>query len=469
MITFHKKMSSYKNIILPLFIIWITFSVGCQKGFEEIEPLDSATVIESSSPLFTQIRNVIMLDGSLDDILDGASCLLINLPVTISISGTQLIVTDTTDYLVISNTLKKTGLTPDNIQFEFPISISLPDHSQENITGQNELIGFTSACQTDGLDADIESIDFNYPIRISVYNATSDLADIITMDDDERFSEFMAAIKPEDILSIQYPIEVVEFGNTIMEASNNIQLSDEIEVSQSTYDENDDLDISSALDSELIGHLTDGIWVIETFFDKEDLTLTVNPFDLTFSIDGMLVGTNGASTEMGSWRTSESSNDLILRLIFDSGLDLDIVDNNWNVASYDSQMIVLTDSNSSGGVVAYIVMQRSRNVAPSPLESTMTTGIWVISEFIDADNDDTSDFSLFSFDFQPENTVNATDMTDSFVGNWSSILDATFVLDFDSPLNKINRSWQVTSFDSTSLVFENFEDPNINRLVFSKQ
>ncbi len=94
----------------------------------------------------------------------------------------------------------------------------------------------------------------------------------------------------------------------------------------------------------------------------------------------------------------------------------------------------------------------------SVLNSTIQQGNWRITNFNDSGNDETNHFTGYSFHFNSNGTVVATNNGSSENGTWSSILDDSklkLVLLFSAiPFDDLNDDWHVIQQNSSIIKLE---------------
>lgn len=117
-----------------------------------------------------------------------------------------------------------------------------------------------------------------------------------------------------------------------------------------------------------------------------------------------------------------------------------------------------------------------------------TDGTWIVSSYIDDNEDETSDYSTFRFNFLEDGVLNATDLVSSnsnpYVGTWSvtdsnsSNDDDTFEdLDFNmnfsvgNQLDDLSDDWDIVSFSDTEIKLIDVSGGNggTDYLTLSKQ
>ena len=117
-----------------------------------------------------------------DNIIDGASCLSVELPVTVTVNGITLEINDDDGYEDIEDIIDLFDDDIDTVEIAYPITVILPDYSTVVVNSDAELAALTANCVGENEDDDdIECIDFQYPITASIYNSNNDLIDSITL------------------------------------------------------------------------------------------------------------------------------------------------------------------------------------------------------------------------------------------------------------------------------------------------
>jgi len=96
------------------------------------------------------------------------------------------------------------------------------------------------------------------------------------------------------------------------------------------------------------------------------------------------------------------------------------------------------------------------------IENTVQAGTWRVTKFIDSGEDETSNFNGYSFTFNDNNTLVATNGTNSYDGSWSitdsnsnddSIDDLDFNISFATPsdFEELTEDWDIISSTDTKI------------------
>ena len=92
-------LSKAKSLLILTFFALLTLT-SCENEIVDIN-LNNQDTIAPNSSLANLMLQASANDGSVDDILDNANCLSVNLPVTISINGLQLTINTLDDLELI--------------------------------------------------------------------------------------------------------------------------------------------------------------------------------------------------------------------------------------------------------------------------------------------------------------------------------------------------------------------------------
>ncbi|MFC4633561.1 LamG domain-containing protein [Dokdonia ponticola] len=210
------------NNKITYFLILLLFLVGvsCQQEESDIITPDSQEVIDANSNLALLLLQTTSNDGSQDDILDNASCIEINLPVTVTINNELIIINTENDITLVEENIDASDTDDDIIEISFPITITLSNHSEVSVANEEELLQYAINCLGEN---NIPCVDFQYPISFSVFNSDFQNADVVTINHDEAMYEFMVSIGNDAAIfaSLNYPVILIyDNGNTIEINSN---------------------------------------------------------------------------------------------------------------------------------------------------------------------------------------------------------------------------------------------------------
>ena len=356
--------------ILPLCI----FLFGCQGEEMVIEEPPAEQVIRGNSMLKDLVSKVALMDGSNDNILDQSGCTTVGLPVTVVVNGQQLMINSEDDFDAIEDIFDQSLEDEDSLVIVFPVTIILPDHSQVLISDQASLEDLLDECEPE--DDDIECIDFQYPLSLSVYDAVTQIADVVVLESDEDFFNFFENAGDDDLIELDFPINLVLFNGETVQVNDNNELEDAIEEAADLCDEDDDNDGTeddpsdpddpvdpgdqAVMNAE--DYLTDGVWRISTFSDGTDLTSEFADFTFDFDTDRVVIADSLATMTEGEWRirASNSKDTLFVDLDFDvDDGPLLLLNDDWQIIMF-SEILFETKSDSEiDGVDKLLTLEKN--------------------------------------------------------------------------------------------------------------
>lgn len=202
-------------ILLPIAIL------GCMKEIDLTEG-ENPNSNNANSETTNYYKRIGMYDGSFDDLIDNISCSSVKLPVSLLANNIPLTITKIADYQLVSNIFNLSPIDTDTIVFNFPITIINQDYSQTLVTSQSQFNNLSALCNQ-AIGA-ITCVDIVYPIKISLYNTTTEQTTIISIVNDRNLFDFMANLSAKEVYSVQYPINVKIIGNVNISVSGDIQL-----------------------------------------------------------------------------------------------------------------------------------------------------------------------------------------------------------------------------------------------------
>ncbi len=194
---------------------------GCMKEIDLTEG-ENPNTNNANSETTNYYKRIGMYDGSFDDLIDNISCSSVKLPVSLLANNIPLTITKIADYQLVSNIFNLSPIDTDTVVFNFPITILNQDYSQTSVTSQSQFNNLSALCNQ-AIGA-ITCVDIVYPIKISLYNTTTEQTTIISIVNDRNLFDFMANLSVKEVYSIQYPINVKIIGNVNISVSGDIQL-----------------------------------------------------------------------------------------------------------------------------------------------------------------------------------------------------------------------------------------------------
>ena len=210
--------------IVTLFLLLQLIS-GCIKEIDLTEG-ENPNTNNSNSEATNHYKRIGMYDGSFDDLIDNNSCFSVKLPVSLLANNIPLTITNTADYQLVLNIFNLSPFDADIVVFNFPITILNQDYGQTSITSQAQFDNLFAVCDqaiNNNLNA-ITCVNIVYPIKISLYNTTTEQTTIISVIKDQDLFNFMTNLSVNELYSIQYPINTITTGNVNILVSNDNQL-----------------------------------------------------------------------------------------------------------------------------------------------------------------------------------------------------------------------------------------------------
>lgn len=212
-----KKVASISLLLLLI--------LSCMKETDLTEG-ENPNTNNSNSETTNHYKRIGMHDGSFDDFMDNIACSSVKLPVSLLANNNPLTITNIADYQLVLNIFNLSPFDEDTVFFNFPITILNQDYSQTSITSQAQLDNLSAVCDlaiNNNLSA-ITCVDIVYPIKISLYNTTTEQTKIISVIKDQDLFNFMANLSVNEVFSVQYPINAVTTGNVNIIVSGDSQL-----------------------------------------------------------------------------------------------------------------------------------------------------------------------------------------------------------------------------------------------------
>ena len=298
--------TKFNFTLLLAFFALLTFS-SCQDEVIEITEPNENQVIAPQSTLASLMTSTSSNDGTTDDIMDNANCLSINLPVTIIVNGITITITTEEDLDFIRDVFEEFSDDEDTLEFIFPITIVLNDHTEVVIENMDQLEDFIDRCENEEV---IECVDFVYPISFSIYNTDFQVIETVIIENDRKLYQFMQRIENSEqaiLASLNFPVEMVYPNGETVEVNSNQELERVINEAEDMCDDDDDCDID-----EVDEYLIECYWKIFRYNGDDHL----RPYHLDFLENGQLkvINPDGSMTQYGNWNTRETDDGVVLKI-----------------------------------------------------------------------------------------------------------------------------------------------------------
>lgn len=347
MVLKNKIHISFKHIIGSLLFIALFFVSCRQESDEFIDSGDALLNIDSN--ISNLLKLAAMKDGSADDILDGSSCISIQLPVTIQFNGLDLSITSEIDIDALENIFDGADV-PITFDFVFPIMVVLGDFTEVEVYSGEQLKSIIEDCESQEQPDSIRCIDFEYPMSASVYNPSAESLKNVTFRKDRQLYRFLRNIKEEDRVNLNFPIGIRLNDGALIETETLPDLERAIE-------RNDlDCEQDNLSSDQFVRVLTQKkIRVQKLKIGTTNMTQNFRPYKLKFQQDGTVLLTKVIPQEPdmvseGFWEIQENQ-DGSLSAVFDFGDQEPLLNANgtWKVNRIQNSRLVFSmDTNQTG-------------------------------------------------------------------------------------------------------------------------
>jgi hypothetical protein len=317
-------------------MLLVTLS-SCRTEDDLVIDPPTESIIEPNSTIADLIRRVAANDGSDDNIIDNASNLLIQLPISVEANGVELEIIDSTSYEAIEDIFNLSNVDVDEVIISYPITVILPDYSIVVVSSDSELDALRELDSDN--DEDIECIDFIYPVLIAIFNEENESIDSVILDNDIEMYSFIENLETLSIVTLNFPINMIFADESIILINNLQELENEILAADNTCDEEDDyygcgsnLYTVSELENifEVCSEWTIGILEI----DNNDVLNTVVGYVFTFNNDGTILVLEDANVFNGTWVASGSQGEVTVTI---NVAGLPIVNDTWDLCYLSSE------------------------------------------------------------------------------------------------------------------------------------
>lgn len=317
-----------------LSLFFVTF-ISCQDEITQIKEPNQGESLTVNAQVTNLVQQTVLKDGSKDNIIDNASCLQVQLPVTVNVNGEEIIVNSEDDFEKIEAIFDDFDDDLDHLEIFFPIEIILSDYSKKTINNYNELEALIKDCSGENeMDDDIECLDFIYPISLSKYNSESQLTQNVKIENDEQFYKLIDDLDDNDIVVINFPISVILFDGTEKRIESMNMLENVIEDVKDLCDEDDDNDYddddcTDCSEEQISQLLKTCAWTIDNL-DINGVEKTEQYTNYTFSFlgEGVLKVIYDGNEIFGTWIVSTSDNSIFLNINFETLTDFSF---NWRL------------------------------------------------------------------------------------------------------------------------------------------
>ena len=462
------NFSLKRFLFLPL-IVLMTFT-SCQDEVVDVTDPNEQETLVANSALTNFMQNTATRDGSFDNIIDNANCISVNLPVTIIVNGVEITIDTEEDLAVIEAIFDQFNDDEDEVEIVFPITIILNDYTEIVINNLEELAQFVEECSGENEeDDDIECIDFQYPISISIYDSNFQLTDTVEINDDEELYNFIESLEGGVIASINFPVTMILADGSTVIVNNNDELQTAIEEAEDACDEDDDNDYDDDDNNDvpvedlniLCSNCTWSVARLE--IDNEDIEDQYVGYVFTFVPEGPVYVEDPSGTIYeGTWALTENDNGI-------PALSLNVPD----FPDFNNDLWLLNEIIENGDDIYVDFRNGEDRLKFERLECDDENPAVCPEEVIDAylaechwvgDFNGTADFNDYDFYFlgdQVLKALNPIDNTELF-GTWMTSEnndgDVVVTIEMPAPLQDFNGEWTVIECDEERIKIIKGED-----------
>ncbi len=465
----------FKRTFFLLVIILVGF-ISCQQEISEIIQPSQSEVLKPNTAETSLIKNVVAKDGSKDNIIDNASCISIQLPITVVVNGITVVATSEADYDIIEAILDKFDGDIDQLEIVFPIVIILNDFSQVAVNNFAELAVFVNVCGVENkIDDDIECVDFKYPISFSVFDSDNQLAETITIENDEQFYNLIDLLESNLIVEINFPVTMLLYDASEKIINDMGTLKIVIEDAKNLCDEDDnndynDDDINCTICSEqqISNMLVTCSWSVDELkINDEERTEQYSDYLFTFLKDGTVKANNNGNIKNGTWIIESAANGILVKINFS---DLPDFSFNWVLNEIEDDYEINLEFGENK-------LELKKRCIDGELELTsiLNEGFWRVSSFNDKGVNRTNDYADFVLDFKDDFSLSATQGTTVIYGTWNPQYDGGTValeLEFEEiiPFKKLNEDWNIIDLKNNRVEIKHIDSETlaISILVFER-
>ncbi len=342
-----------RNVIkfILLAMMALALLTACQEEKIEIKLPPTGTTITSATPVTGLISSVSKSDGSVDNILDKASCIALVFPVTIKTNGQTITVNSLDDLDEIEDLFDDSG--DDDVEFDFPIKVILADHTEITINNEDDFEDLVNDCEEDD---DIECIDFKYPIEFNTYDTNNQVAGNVTINNDEALFNFIKQLKKEEFVGLKFPVTLIQSNGSELVVTNFEELEDAIEDAEDDCDEDDDNDYNDddVDDSNFVTVLINGPWKVDSFIDDgSNRTSELTGYAFTFGSGKSVEAVKTTTTIPGVWDTDGDGGELELLISMSGNDPFDDISEDWTVKEFTSTMIRLEKDDDDDRILVF--------------------------------------------------------------------------------------------------------------------
>jgi hypothetical protein len=444
-------------LLIPFFALLLFTS--CQDEVIDITEPNETEALVAESTLTNLMSSTSIMDGSADNIIDKASCLSVELPVTVVVKGLEITIDSREDFKVIEAIFKEFDDDEDKLDIVFPITIVLANYEEVVIQNREALAELVNECRGENEeDEDIECIDFQYPISFSVYNGDFQVIDVITIENDRQLYKFIKRVKNSEVFaSLNFPVTMELADGTEIVVNNNQELQSTIEEAKDACDEDDDNDYGDDdfTKERLDEYLKICPWVVHEFErNNQDNTVEYKEYALNFKEDGVVVmRARGGDMLTGTWSTRVTDRGALLKLKFETLADFTL---EWIVYDIEYGKIKLFEVGGNR-----IIMKKNCDVVidvtKERIENYLQECLWRIARLSVNGSDNEKDYIGTPLKFFSDNVVKLRVNGELVEGTYQiGVRNAGFILQITlDGRPDLKLEWLITFLETGLVKLEN--------------
>ncbi|MFG6686397.1 hypothetical protein ACGK9U_07440 [Mariniflexile sp. HNIBRBA6329] len=311
--------TKFRTFLLIPFFALLLFASCQEEKIEITEPTQEEALVPQAQ-LTSLISATSKMDGSKDNIIDGASCISVKLPVIVKVRGIEIRIDSEADYEKIKRLYDELEDDIDRLDVIFPITITTAEYQEITIESAEQLSEFIAKCKGDEEEEEreIRCIDFKFPIAFSIYNRDFSVIDVVNIENKKQLYFFIKRVKNAEVLaSLNFPVTMVLKNGTTLTAENNEQLRRIIETAK------DSCEIEDFSKERLENYLKKCPWIVYEFKrNNQDNTAQFQQYAINFKENGVVVmRSRNGDMLTGTWGLRPTRRGVLLKMAFDNLAD----------------------------------------------------------------------------------------------------------------------------------------------------
>ncbi len=368
-------MSRILSIFLAVSLLVLT---GCQTEFEDFPPQDSGESITANSETADFVARTSAMDGSYDNIVDGASCIALDFPYVVVVNDIEILIESIEDLRFIEEVFDESDIDDDFLELIFPITVITSDHTKVVVNSPEELEELAEACIENGDDDDIECVDFVYPVTVFTFDSETQQTSSVTLQNDFQMHRFFKSLDGDTRVGFRFPVTLETYEGVRIQVNSHEELKRVFEEYEDLCDEDDDNDYNDDdfTQERLEQYLVECPWTVIQFVRDGTESDQYEAYLMTFMEDGSVkVRDRMGNILNGAWSTRVGDRGVMIKLEFGVLVDFNL---EWFVYDIEDGKIKLFTAEGSK-----IIMKRNCDPNPDPattLREILKECSWIIKK-----------------------------------------------------------------------------------------